>query len=183
VQRHPWEPRPGNRAANRSHGTPLRLPASSWQGFDLWRRLARRVDGRFRGTTDEIIQWASCKWGFSTELTRAQAFVESGWDQHFRGDRGASVGVMQVKAASRDAPHRYTWPQARTSTAFNLDYALAWRRACYEGLFAEGGWLPPRSRGNLWDCVGLWYSGSWRAGSAAYVREVRRALRERPWVP
>jgi hypothetical protein len=181
LARDPWEPRAGNRSANRTRGARLRLPASAWHGFDGWRRLARRVSGGFTGRTDEIIRWASCKWGFSAELTRAQAYVESGWDQRFRGDRGASVGLMQVKAGRPGTPHRYTWPHARTSTAYNLDYALAWRRACYEGLFAAGGWLPARSRGDLWGCVGLWFSGRWHAGSTAYVRAVRRALRERPW--
>ncbi len=181
VHPHPTEPRPGNRSANRSRGAPLRMPASAWRGFDAWHGLSRRVDGRFTGTTDEIIQWASCKWGFPRELTRAQAYVESRWNQRFRGDAGASVGVMQVKAGRPGTPHRYAWPYARTSTAFNVDYALAWRRACYEGYFAEGGWLPPGSRGDLWGCVGLWFSGRWHAGSARYVREVRRALRDRPW--
>jgi hypothetical protein len=115
------------------------------------------------------------------DLTRAQAYVESRWRQDFRGDGRQSVGLFQVKAGTSGAPHRYTWPFSRTSTAFNVDYALAWRRACYEGLFAQGGWLPRRSRGDLWGCVGLWYSGTWHDEDAHYVAGVRRQLREKPW--
>jgi hypothetical protein len=183
VRRNPWEPRPENLAANLTQGTPLSIPARHWAGFPRWRRLARRVDGRFTGTTDEIIQWASCKWGFDEDLTRAQAFVESRWSQQYVGDGGLSVGLMQVKSAGPGTPHRYTWPYSRTSSAYNVDYALAWRRACYEGRFAQGGRLPRRSRGDLWGCVGLWSSGAWRdADARRYVAVVRRALRARPWV-
>ena len=152
------------------------------EGFRSWRRLARRVNGHFTGTTDEIIQWASCKWGFDEDLTRAQAVAESDWRQEHRGDHGQSVGLLQVKSAAKGTPHRYTWPYSRTSTAYNVDYALGWRRACYEGHFAEGGWLPSSSRGDLWGCVGLWYSGDWQRNERSYVASVRHFLRDRPWV-
>jgi hypothetical protein len=88
---------------------------------------------------------------------------------------------MQVKSAREATPHRYTWPLSRTSTAFNVDYALSWRRACYEGFFAQGRWLPATSRGDLWGCVGVWYSGTWHRGDSRYLAAVRRALRTRPW--
>jgi hypothetical protein len=182
VSRSPREPRPRNDEENRTSGTRLELPADVWVDFPSWRERATRVDGRFTGTTDELIQWASCKWGFGTETTRAQAHVESGWSQDFLGDGGLSVGLLQVKAAAEGTPHRYTWPHSRRSTAFNLDYALAWRRACYEGDFAEGGWLPESSRGDLWSCVGLWYSGLWQEGDDDYVAAVRTAVTQRPWL-
>ncbi len=35
----------------------------------------RRLDGDFVGTTDEIIQWAACKWGFDEDLVRAQVYA------------------------------------------------------------------------------------------------------------
>jgi hypothetical protein len=31
--------------------------------------------GDDEGTTDEIIQWAACKWGIDTDVVRAQAVV------------------------------------------------------------------------------------------------------------
>jgi len=181
IDRHGREARPGNTPRNRTRGRRLVIPPGEWRHFPAWRSLATRVDGDFTGTTDEIVQWASCKWGFDDDLTRAQAQVESSWDQDHVGDEGQSVGLMQVKAAHAGTPHRYTWPHSRASTAYNLDYALAWRRACYEGHFAEGGWLPAGSRGDLWGCTGLWYSGSWHRGDEEYLASVRHALAARSW--
>ncbi|HEY3190072.1 MAG TPA: hypothetical protein VGJ70_21450 [Solirubrobacteraceae bacterium] len=181
VRRHGIEAWPANERENQTTGRRIVLPRGAWRHFPRWRRLARRIDGHFTGTTDEILQWASCKWGFDENLTRAQAYVESRWQQDFRGDGRQSVGVLQVKAGTSGAPHRYTWPLSRTSTAFNVDYALGWRRACYEGLFADGGWLPRRSRGDLWGCIGVWYSGAWHERDAGYVANVQRQMRERPW--
>jgi len=45
-----------------------------WDSF-----LLPRVDGQFTGTTDEILQWAACKWGLPDNLIRADAFEESSW--------------------------------------------------------------------------------------------------------
>lgn len=36
------------------------------------------VDGNYRGTTDEIIQWAAAKWGLNTNLMRAVATSSPG---------------------------------------------------------------------------------------------------------
>ena len=41
--------------------------------------LYRRVTGNFTGTTDEIIQWAACKWGIDEDIVRAQMAKESWW--------------------------------------------------------------------------------------------------------
>jgi hypothetical protein len=182
VDRDRWEPRPGNYPQNHTKGVRLAIPDAEWRGFHSWRALARRVDGSFTGTTDQIIAWASCKWGFAGDLTRAEALVESHWRQWLAGDGRESVGLMQVKSAGSDTPHHYTWPFSRVSTAYNVDYALAWRRACYEGYFAQGGWLPPSSHGDLWGCIGLWYSGVWHHGAADYLARVRHALSNRPWL-
>ena len=51
---HRQEIRPMNRPFNRA-GAQLRTRAWPF----------RRVTGNFTGTTDEIIQWAACKWGFN----------------------------------------------------------------------------------------------------------------------
>ena len=181
VRRHGWEPRPENNAQNATRGAQLVLPGGSWMGFTRWHELARRVDGNFTGTTDEIIQWASCKWGFDEDVTRAQAYIESGWRQNELGDHGQSTGLLQVKSAKEGTPHRYTWPHSRASTAYNVDYALAWRRACYEGHFTEVGWLPRESRGDLAGCLGLWYSGTWGRGQREYLAAILYVLHERPW--
>ena len=44
------------------------------------------VTGNFSGSTDEIIQWAACKWGMNEDLLRAQAVAESSWFQNAMGD-------------------------------------------------------------------------------------------------
>ena len=104
--------------------------------------LYSRVTGNFTGTTDEIIQWASCKWGFDEDVIRAQTAKESWWFQRNGGDFttdptrcapghgfgvdgrpgecAESVGVQQV----RYPYHQWAFPWATYSTAQNLDYAL-----------------------------------------------------------
>jgi hypothetical protein len=44
--------------------------------------LLQRVDGQFSGTTDEIFQWAACKWGLLDDVLRAIAVRESTWYQY-----------------------------------------------------------------------------------------------------
>ena len=39
---------------------------ADWSGFNL-------VDGDFAGTTDQLIQWAACKWGIDEDIVRAPA--------------------------------------------------------------------------------------------------------------
>jgi len=41
-----------------------------------------RVNGNFVGTTDEILQWAACKWGIPDNVIRAVAYQESTWYQY-----------------------------------------------------------------------------------------------------
>ena len=62
-----------------------------------------------------------------------------------------------------------------TSTAYNLDAALAARRSCYEG---NETWLNQFERGrdyaagDLWGCVGLWFSGRWYTpGVESYIAD------------
>ncbi len=48
--------------------------------WDSW--LLQRVDGQYTGTTDEIFQWAACKWGLQDNMLRAIAVRESTWYQY-----------------------------------------------------------------------------------------------------
>ncbi|HEY7060862.1 MAG TPA: hypothetical protein VII06_05230 [Chloroflexota bacterium] len=171
-----FEPRPENDPANHTnvYQAGYRMPAQALGGYGA------RVTGDFAGTTDEILQWAACKWGFDADTVRAQAMQESGWDQGFLGDCGghqptqpethgcASVGIMQVKGANLPPDHANTYPYALISTAFNVDYTLGARRQCYEGRIP---WLNDRDvrsqngrlygGGDEWGCMGFWYSGRW----------------------
>ena len=191
VRRHPWEPRPENRQANQTLPTePVAFNVNPhWQG---WRQKASRVTGNFTGTTDEVIQWAACKWGFDEHLVRALAFKESSWKQSAQGDYCAdgtprSFGIIQIRHGYCDgrlANGGHPW--TLLSTALNLDYGLAILRACYEGDFYDGGpWLYGGQKivGDLWGCVGFYYSGQWYDGGAkSYIAAVKPILAEKPWI-
>jgi hypothetical protein len=91
VHRSTWEPRPANagpnsrmprtarvRAAFRAR--PMSADGSYDRRWDTW--LLPRVTGHYTGTTDEIFQWAGCKWGISDNVLRAIAVRESTWYQY-----------------------------------------------------------------------------------------------------
>jgi len=91
VRRSTWEPRPDNgkrnhvmpdpAAVHRSlSARPVAVGGSYDSRWDSW--LLQRVDGQFTGTTDEIFQWAACKWGLSDDVLRAIAVRESTWYQY-----------------------------------------------------------------------------------------------------
>ena len=139
------------------------------------------MTGAFRGTTDEVLQWAAAKWGFEADLLRAVAVAESGWRQGFVGDRGESFGLMQV----RRTYHTGTFPLARESLAFNADYYGAVLRYYFDGCAS---WLNDEARGeryaagDVWGSVGAWFAGRWRTPEAeSYIGRVRRARADRAW--
>lgn len=87
VRRSGWEPHSENDRANRTAG----VSCSEIRTCAVWSQdlyvYAARVDGRFSGTTDEILQWGACKWGIDEDVLRARAAEESGWRQSSSGDR------------------------------------------------------------------------------------------------
>jgi hypothetical protein len=184
VVRSPWEPRPGNAAANQRVPSGVELAAYRDQADD-WRRChghAARVTGAFTGTTDEIIQWAAFKWGLEPAVVRAVAAVESWWDQAHVGDGGQSFGLMQIKRTSLAG----TFPTSQLSTAFNLDVFGATIRAYYDGCAT---WLDtvPTGRtyavGDLWGSIGAWYAGRWHDDNAeVYIARVMQAMSDRVWL-
>ncbi len=207
-----WEPRPDNYAAN--HTMPTFVELIGFHLAPIKGNFApisdfARVDGRFTGTTDQILRWGACKWGIDEDVVRAQAVVESHWHQDDVGDashdwsscppgRGfpgawdgstcqQSYGIMQVKFSSFGG-----WPLPKNSTAFNVDFRLAYQRACMNGDInylaqqTPDGDHPRYPYGNvdqmLWGCMGDWYSGNWYdAGAIRYVAEVKEALAGRKW--
>lgn len=191
VRRSPWEPRSENAKAN--HTIPANVRLSDWSGFaDSANRLLKpRIDGAFTGTTDEILLWASCKWGIDTEVARAMAVQESNWVQDSKGDHASdpsrclpgdavpcpvSFGLLQIKYYY----HPGTYPASLQSTAFNVDYSLGLLRACYEGLIShlDNGY----GAGDLWACVGHHFSGGWRDPDAMeYAGKVQRLHTTKPW--
>lgn len=172
VDRNSWEPRPSNNHANMTT-PPGPVVSRSW-GSSQADALKARVTGAFTGTTDEILQWASCKWGFDVDITRAQAVQESNWYQSTRGDGGVSFGLLQIKSTYWGG----TAPWSAESTAFNVDWSLGLRRACFEGLI-----YGEQSRGDLWGCVGAHFTGLWMdQRSQTYVQWVKQELAERTWL-
>lgn len=116
----------------------------------------QRVTGDFTGTTDELLQWAACKWGFAPDVVRAEAAVATRWHQ-------TPNGLLRLELPRWQS----AWPAARDSTAFGLDVALSWQRSCYEGYLDALGvtttLLTPTSYvpGDLMGCVGNLVSGGW----------------------
>jgi hypothetical protein len=76
-----------------------------------------------------------------------------------------------------------TFPFARDSTAFGVDYIGSYLRGCYEGwihwLREEGNY----GSGDIWGCVGSWYSGDWHSsGAESYNNRVRSDLNRHTWL-
>ena len=68
---------------------PLAVDNNYDSRWDTW--LLPRVDGQFTGTTDEIFQWAACKWGLSDDMLRAIAVRESTWYEYLTYPSGRCV--------------------------------------------------------------------------------------------
>lgn len=187
VRRGGAEIRPGNAGYN----------ATTWSASSP---TYPRSTGNFTGTTDEIIQWAACKWGFDEDTLRAQVAKESYWTQTNLGDWTTnpadcaprhpigpdgrcpeSVGLMQV----RTPYFRDSIEGALVSSAYNLDVSLAVWRNCYEG---RETWLNDVDRGrqyaagDAWGCIGRWFSGRWYTTPAVeYINAVQDYLNDRIW--
>jgi hypothetical protein len=233
VHRSSWEPRPANYKRNHTTVNKAAVAASfaarpydsSWKNWSSW--LLPRVDGQFAGTTDEIFQWAACKWGLPDDVLRAIAVNESTWYQYLTYPSGrcvyqyscgdivpsansnttifcngiarfgydyqsdyspgicpetfSIVGIKSWQAPSWGAMadnQNGTFPFSRDSTAFAVDYIGSYLRGCYEGWIT---WLA--GPGDLWGCVGSWYSGDWYdSGANDYVAHAKAELANFTWL-
>jgi hypothetical protein len=187
VQRQP-EVIPANTTAN--HDTP---PAGTNFDWGPWvtrnpevAAIFAHVDGDFAGTTGEILEWAACKWGWDQDFAMAEAFQESTWVQSTAGDNGHSFGILQVRASpNSDSPSaNLGWggfPWTEQSTALDADAQMAYLRACYDG---DTPWLGnDYQAGNVWGCIGSWYSGDWLSAAAeGYISRVQAALNIQAWL-
>jgi hypothetical protein len=193
VTRNPWEPRPENNVAN--HTVPSGpVPWNNNPGWTYWSAfIAKRnkVTGNFTGTTDEIIQWVACKWGIDENLIRAEATLESYWVRSTQGDfangKYHSFGLMQVSQDDANGNLlKGGYPNTMQNTALDVDYYGSELRACFEGDFWDGGgWLygAAQVKGDMWGCVGYWYSGNWYdAGANQYIASVKNYYNTKPWI-
>jgi hypothetical protein len=177
VNKTSWEPRRNNAQENQRRPDEDQIEDFRRRSEMVYRRY---VTGRYRGTTDEILQWAARKWGFDPDLFRAVAAVESYWNMSAVGDGGQSFGIFQMKR-----PWHCCFPLSARYTAFNADYYGAILRAYYDG---RQTWLNDVERGeryregDIWGSVGSWFAGRWRTAEAlSYIRRVQATLRDEPW--
>jgi len=198
--------RPENKRMNATYNATRgsqTLPSNFLSGDPRVSTITARVTGNFVGTTDEILQWAACKWGIDEDMARAQAVTESYWRQTAKGDWttnsancapghgiGADGQAGQCPESFGILQNRYpyekgAWPGIDTSTAFNADTTYAIWRACYEGYET---WLNDVERGqqyaagDQWGCFGRWFAGRWHTAAAeGYITTVKGNLSQRVW--
>ena len=176
------EPRPQNRSFDITVPTGLELSLFRARGGS-WGRcegLRQRITGQFRGTTDEVLQWAAHKWGVDEELLRASAAHETWWKQDAIGNGGYAYGLLQVHRLH----HPAAWLLASRSTAFNADYYAAHLRYHLDGCATWLNGMPRGERyraGDLWGSLLAWCAGQWWRGCDGYLGVTRRYLSQRVW--
>ena len=194
-----WEPRPDNTKANHTKPTqPVHLADDPAYDATFQAKYKPRVTGDFTGTTDEIIQWAACKWGLSDNMVRAQAVDESKWHQNTESDPEpatsgdcaphdtrnpcpTSFGILQIKWYFHPGKSAVgsSYPMSKTMTAFSLDYTLSEERGCYDGHSFVG----KKAIGNLYGCMGVWYAGAWLTAPAEqYIARIKSDLNAKAWL-
>ncbi|HUB41108.1 MAG TPA: hypothetical protein VMA72_19885 [Streptosporangiaceae bacterium] len=198
-------PLPEDRSANKPFNSRIGRPVGArFLATDspMAQNLARRVNGDFTGTTIDILRWAACKWGIDQDIVFAQAAVESWWQQGTLGGWTANAAdcppgnKLGKNGKPGQCPVTYGilqntygnggWPAIAQSTAMNADAAYAIWRACYDGYET---WLNtmPRGgqyqKGNVWGCLGAWFSGQWLNPPAlSYIAQVKEYLHEKIWL-
>lgn len=198
------EPRPINAQFNRVTGESVSLGFFPDGDSPQAAEFAPLITGDFTGTTQEILEWAACKWGIDQDIVFAQAAVESWWQQTKLGDwttdvklcppghgLGAdgragecpqSYGILQNRYSSEGS----AWPGIAVSTAMNVDAAYAIWRSCYDGFevwLNNGPKSQPYRAGDLWGCVGRWFTGNWHTPEAdEYIGFVKKFDSERIWL-
>jgi hypothetical protein len=207
ITRSSFEPRPDNNTANHQVPTAAQIanlhPWNALIGMDTSSdNLRKHITGNFTGTTNEILQWAACKWGIDANIIRADTVTESNWHQSQLGDyttnqslcppgtwNGSSCyqsyGILQIKYTYFQSE----WPMSRNDTAFNADFVYGWLRNCYEGwadyLYnrtpAPG--YPSYHAGDIWGCLGFWFSGTWYdQGAINYIHVTKGYYAQKPWL-
>lgn len=206
IQRSSWEPRPQNMAADHAVPTGAQLAALGVWGSSMGldpraNHLRQQMTGNFTGTTDEILQWVACKWGVPIDVVRAEAVVESNWNQDNQGDQTSDQSVCPPGTWNGSSCHQSygilqimyqynasAWPMSRDDTAFSAEYTYGIIRACYEGWAVYLSGLTPQPgypvyhAGDLWGCLGRWYSGGWYdQGAIGYIAKVKAVYDQKPW--
>jgi hypothetical protein len=136
VHRSTWEPRPDNSGPNSRMPNVKKVHAAfadrrrSGGGsfkprWDTW--LLPRVTGHYTGTTDEIFQWAACKWGIADNLLRAIAVRESTWYQYEIYPPGRCVtdwGCGDMVGSATPATRTFCSKISRRGHDYQADYGV-----------------------------------------------------------
>jgi hypothetical protein len=106
-----------------------------------------------------------------------------------------SYGICQIKWRSwRPNPPMTgdgTYPWCEISTPYALDFYGAVIRGLFEGWnqWMKGGYaiyqqnLATGQRGDIWGCIGNWYSGDWYGlTTTSYLTNVKTFLQTTPWM-
>jgi hypothetical protein len=106
-------------------------PRSADRSYDArWDRwLLPRVDGQFTGTTDEIFQWAACKWGLPDNVLRSIAVQESAWYQYQIYPSGRPVtnyGSGDMFTHASRASHKFCDGLAADGRNYQRDYGMGY---------------------------------------------------------
>lgn len=178
-----FEPRPQNRKAN--HRVPTKRQLRLFRKQNTANPYAKWVTGNYRGTTDQIIQWAAAKWGLDVDYMRATAAVETWWVMSFVGNEGTAFGLYQVRKPYH-CEGKVVCGLFRHDTAMNADYYGAIIRSYFDG---KQTWLNTvtgngkrYAKGDFWGSVGYWAAGRWWVPAGdIYIAGVRKYLAERVW--
>jgi hypothetical protein len=210
VRRTGHEVRPDNAPYNKVAPTAAQLakvsPFGSGRGFDnAALPMGKRLTGDFAGTTDEILQWAACKWGFDEDFVRADAYQHNQWHQ---GELSAWTsntslcpmgGPIRAGANGQECAqvfslfgitwqyHPSSWPMMRESTAYAVDYALGLQRVCFEGWVTYmKGWGPAGKMygpNDEFGCAAWFFTGGWYDfATMQQVSHIKDTLAGRPWL-
>jgi hypothetical protein len=204
---HKSEQRPENTTANSYVPSPSETEAfhSVANGSNPLNRYVDGLDGLINPSTDDLIQWASFKWGIPTDWLRAEYVVESKWNQAALGDRASvstewyskypsqarisgtsevyeSMGITQIKWRPDNSVGPGTEPLRWKSTAFNLDYQAAALRYYFDGFCS---WCATGYKaGEEWASIGAWFSPvPWQnSGAVSYEKQIQEKLVAKPWL-
>jgi len=182
VRHSAWEPRPGNYTPN--HTVPTAAQAQYYNAQSQNYQTRGLFTGNYTGTTDELIQWVSWKWGLDEDTVRAVAAVESWWNQNAYGFTYQGGGLTSPTWSQNPGIN----PIGMTSTATNLEVFAGYMRQYYDNYQGKSSWLndvehgQTYTTGDMWGCIGAWYAGRWHTAAAdTYIAKVQDYQNRRVW--
>lgn len=213
VHRSSWEPRPQNNAANHTVPPAgfVTLGYSGMQNHNaLFGRVTGNFTGTTDeiiqwaaakwGLPDEVIRAEAVdesNWYQNLKDSSGNPIKGDGYgDFNSCGGQGSpppsgygtagpsSFGLLQTKWCTlkdASASGYGGWPWTENSTAYELDLYASVIRGCYEGWDT---WLGGSYHsGDLWGCLGRWYSGQWYSSAAqSYISRVQDFYSSKPWL-